>query len=240
MRDVVDFCYPGLCLACREVCPPSAELCDPCAKQIDSLARTPSCFFCGLTLPYDNAPCANCLGRGMPHYQRVIRLAKFDSPIQTLIHQLKYHRAFGVGEMLAERLLAQDHVMSLLQEADCLQPVPLHGLAYFARGYNQSEVIARRLSRETGLPVINAVSRTRNTHSQTHLHTRAQRMANLKDAFLLHDPGQIEGRRVIVIDDVKTTGATLRTLGRALRPGKPRSLSALVVAVAEQKGAPPK
>jgi ComF family protein len=236
MRDVVDFCYPGICPSCRCAAQPGEELCEDCTTQIASLARTPACFLCGLTLAYANAPCPNCAGRGVPHYERVIRLGKFEPPIRPLIHQLKFHRAWTIGEFLAEQLLAQDHVESLLQEADCLVPVPLHGMRRFVRGYNQSELIAARLARATGLPVIHPVSRVKNTEAQTHLHTRAKRMANLKDAFLLRDEEAIRGRRIVVIDDVMTTGATLRIFARALRPARPASISALVIAVAENKG----
>ncbi|HET6247072.1 MAG TPA: ComF family protein [Tepidisphaeraceae bacterium] len=240
LNDVADFCYPGICPACRAVCESGHELCPDCDEQIAALAQNPACFMCGLSLSYANAPCPNCAGRGVAHYERIIRLGKFDDPIRPLIHQLKFHRVSNVGEFLAERLLAQDHVQSLLIEADCLLPVPLHGLRHFSRGYNQAEVIARRISRATDVPVVQAAARVRDTHPQSHLHSRAERMANLRDAFELRDEKQIKGRHVIVVDDVMTTGATLRTLARALRPAKPASLSALVVAVAERDGRPVK
>ena len=235
MRDVVDFCVPGVCPGCREACAVGEPMCAQCKEQINALAAAPFCFFCGQGLAYDNAPCPHCRGRGVPHYERIIRLAKFETPIRALILQLKYHGGWIIGDMLADRLLAEDHVESLLLEADCLLPVPLHGIQRFFRGYNQAEVVAERIGKLREIPVINPVARVINTQTQTHLHSRANRMANLKGAFELRDPDAIKGLRVIVIDDVMTTGATLRTLARALRPAKPLSLSALVIAVAEGK-----
>lgn len=238
LRDVADFCYPGICPACRAVCPARQELCLQCLGQLNALAGTPACFLCGMSLAYPKAPCPWCAGRGVPHYERIIRLGKFDLPIRTLIHQLKYHRAWTIGEMLADRLMREDHVESLLLEADCLLPVPLHAMRQLSRGFNQAAVIAAQLSRATGVPLASAVVRARNTQTQTHLHSRARRMSNLKGAFKLIDVAEIAGRRVVVVDDVLTTGATLQVLARTLRKARPASLSALVIAVAEQKAAP--
>ena len=78
--------------------------------------------------------------------------------------------------------------------------------------------------------------RLRHTETQTHLHSAAQRTQNLRDAFGLVRPSAVRGQHVIVIDDVRTTGATMHALARALRPAKPASVSAIVVAVADPKG----
>ena len=172
----------------------------------------------------------------MPHYRRVIRLGTFEPPLKDLIHQFKYQRRWTLGEHLGERLMAQGRIEQTINSADVLAPVPLHPLRQFQRGYNQATLIARYLSRRCHKPLVKPLRRVRNTPTQTHLHSRERRFMNLKDAFRLVRPGSIRGKRVLVIDDVTTSGATLQTVARALRPACPAQLSALVLAIADPKG----
>ncbi len=111
--------------------------------------------------------------------------------------------------------------------------MPLHPFRQFQRGYNQAEVIARRLGSSR---LCRPLKRSRNTPSQTNLHSHQKRLENLQDAFNLTDPTSIAGRRVLVIDDVMTSGATLQSIARTLVPAKPRSLHAMVLAIADPRG----
>jgi ComF family protein len=132
--------------------------------------------------------------------------------------------------------LALERVKGLLQETDVLVPVPLHWRRQFVRGYNQAEVIARRIGRACEIPVARAVRRVRNTETQTHLHSAARREKNLREAFALRDASAVKGKHVVVVDDVWTTGATMQAMARVLKLGKPASLSAIVVAVVDPRG----
>ena len=180
-------------------------------------------------------PCPYCLGKGMRPFDRIARLGVFRDPIKHLIHRLKYHRRWPLAEYCAGRLREREPVKQLLADADCLVPVPLHRLRQISRGYNQADVLARALASRP-LRVVRPLVRLRHTETQTHLHSRAHREANLRDVFGLIDPAAVRGKRVVVVDDVLTTGATLRAVGRALRPARPASLCAIVIAIADPKG----
>lgn len=233
--QVLDFCYPGRCAACDDGVEGAAVLCELCDGELRKLEIAPGCTWCGKPIPEVGAPCPHCLGEGIAHYDRVVRLGIFTDPLKHLIHQMKFHRRWGLAEDLADRLLAQERVKTVLGDTEVLVPVPLHRLRQISRGYNQSEVLAKRLARRRGIRLARPVVRLRHTEAQTTLDSAQAREDNLRDAFGLVDPKSVRGRHVVVVDDVMTTGATLRAVARALRPAKPASLSALVLAVADPK-----
>jgi ComF family protein len=237
-RDVVDFCYPGRCAACDgDTDDGASPLCMECTTAMMKLETAAACGACGKPLADPEDPCPYCEGKGLRPYEQLVRLGTFEEPLKHLIHQMKYHGRWPLAEWLAGRMLESRRVREVIEQADCLVPVPLHRLRQMSRGYNQAEVIARFLSSRCGRKrVIRPVVRLRNTETQTHLHSRAQRLENLKDAFGLVDGRQVRGKRVVVIDDVVTTGATLQAVARTLREAKPARLDALVIVIADPKG----
>lgn len=183
-----------------------------------------------------DAPCPFCLDDGVAHYQRILRLGTFDEPLKDLIHKMKYGGRWTLAERLARRLWDQPRIRKMVGEADVMVPIPLHFFRRMRRGFNQAGLVARVLAERGDRPVLQALSRTRNTQTQTHLHSKMKRFENLRDAFALKCAKEIRGKHVLVIDDVMTTGVTLQTAARALRAGKPASISAIVLAVADPRG----
>ena len=102
--------------------------------------------------PTHPAPVAK--GRGIAYFDRIIRLGIYEEPIRTLILQLKYHNKWTIGEHLADWLLQQERVKGLLTQTQCLAPVPLHRWRQVTRGYNQAEILARRLSKKCRIPMV--------------------------------------------------------------------------------------
>jgi ComF family protein len=191
-----------------------------------------------MPLASDGAPCPYCLGKGIAHFEKIIRLGIFDDPLKHLIHQAKYHRRWPIFELLADRLFETERAKGLLTETKVLVPVPLHFRRHLSRGYNQADVIARRVCWRNGdVSVVNALRRVRDTETQTHLHSHEKRLANVRGAFALRRrfASKIRGKHVMLIDDVMTTGSTLRSAARILRRAKPASLCAMVLAIADPK-----
>ena len=135
-----------------------------------------------------DAPCPFCLGEGLFPFECVLRLGVFAAPLKDLIHQIKYHHRWTLAEYLADRLAASAPVQRLLEEADRIVAVPLHPLRHMSRGYNQAQLVAKRLGKRTRRKLISPAVRLLNTETQTQLHSREKRIKNLRDAFGLVDP----------------------------------------------------
>jgi ComF family protein len=234
-RDVLDFCYPHRCARCEAVADQSF-LCERCDNDLRALQSRPLCPLCAMPVGEPGGACPYCEGSGLRNFGRVAALGTYRDPLRHLIYAIKYHGRWPVAERLADRLLEQEGVKNVLARADCLVAVPLHRFRQVIRGFNQAEVIARRLARRCGLQYSRPAVRLRNTETQTHLHSRAKREENLKDAFGLVRGWPIRNLHVVVVDDVMTTGATLQSFARTLAPAEPASLSAIVLAVADPLG----
>ena len=237
IAQLLDFCYPGICANCNATVGSAVPLCADCDAKLDVIIAAPQCDRCGMPAASDGAPCAHCVGGGVPHYERVIRLGVFDDPLKHLIHQMKYHRRWSIGEYLASRLAATERAKGILQGTDVLVPVPLHFRRHVERGYNQADVIARKLAGEQRkIPVVHALRRTRNTETQTHLHSHEKRVANMRDAFALRRAARrLRDKHVVVVDDVMTSGATLQAVARVLKKAEPASLCVMALAIADPK-----
>lgn len=233
-REAIDFCFPPACRVCdgRAIRWP---LCDECVEKLIALELQAYCALCALPVSESGAPCPHCLGEGLIPFDRVLRLGNYDEPLKPLIHALKFHRAWPIAEFLADRLFAQPRVQELLEDTDLIIPVPLHPIRQVERGYNQAKVIALRLGKLARVGVAAVAVRLANTHAQTDTPSKSQRIENLRHAFGLLDASRVTGKRVVIVDDVRTTAATLQSFGRCIRGGKPASISAMVVATADAR-----
>lgn len=153
-----------------------------------------------------------------------------------MVHEMKYRHRWPVAEILADAMYAEPRIRKLLDETDVLIPIPLHWSRQIQRGYNQADTLARRLARRCrSVSVEYPIVRLKNTSAQTQVRSAADRAANLRFAFGLIDGRSISGKRVALVDDVVTTGSTLKAAARAVREASPASISAIAVAVADPK-----
>jgi ComF family protein len=141
---------------------------------------------------------------------------------------LKYRNADDVARPLGDLLAAAAGAAGIA--GDVIVPVPLHPSRLRRRGYNQADLIARRISAVSALPCLQALSRTRNTKSQLSTGNRMGRFANMQNAFTVALPDAIRGKHVLLVDDVATTGATLGAAAHALQDAGATRVTALAVA----------
>jgi ComF family protein len=236
IKAAIDFAIPNSCTACKESSESAEPLCDTCFARLAALRDAPSCPRCAAPLVYANAPCAHCVNRGIRPFDRIVAIGLFDEPIRSMIHDIKYHQCWPMAEYLADLLIETERAKSLLTETNLIIPIPLHPLRQLTRGYNQAQLIATRVHHRCQVDQVNALARVLNTETQTHMTSATRRVKNLKDAFALRSPSAVRGKHVVLIDDVMTVGATLGSAARTLRPAKPASISAMVLAVADPRG----
>jgi ComF family protein len=167
--------------------------------------------------PYDNVVAQ--LFWGLLPVERAAALFFYEPHSETaqLLYQLKYNQRPDIGEDMGRVMAQEMQLARYFDDIDVLLPVPLSPKRLRQRGYNQSEMLARGISDITRLPIdTRAVCRDHFHQSQTSL-TRLERRGNVEDIFRLRHPKRLEGRHVLLIDDVCTTGATLMACGEAIR-----------------------
>jgi ComF family protein len=238
INGVRDWVLPGRCLACDEPVGQRQAVCDACDVQLKELRQRPRCIRCAALLP-DGAECGTCNAKGVRPFELIAAIYAYDGPARELVLATKFGGKWWCGEWLGKELAASQQVADILATAQVLVPVPLHWWRNMWRGFNQSQMIAKGLVRYSDATIKPRVlKRSRRTRPQSVLSSRKQRTENVKDAFVLRDAKAIEGKHVVLIDDIFTTGATLRAAARALQRAKPLSINAIVVCVADRSGSP--
>ncbi|MBX7148564.1 ComF family protein [bacterium] len=225
---MLSFFFPSPCLSCGELS--KGVLCQNCFQKIKWIS-SPQCTLCGLPFEENvpnNHPCPACI-RNKPHFDWSRSMALYHEPVSSLITSLKYENNFSPVSFLANQLI--EHMSSYLGDADLLIPVPLHLKKLKARGYNQSLLIVEKVSHKTKIPFLrDSLKRVIDTAPQVGL-GREERLQNMKGAFLFEDnPELLKDKKVVLIDDVTTTGATLQACAKALKDHAPREVGCVTVA----------
>lgn len=230
-RRAADLLFPWACLGCER--DGREPVCLECLARV-AWSSGAACLRCGIPFPSGPArPCGRCLERP-PRFDRARAIVRYvvraegDDPVGRAVRAFKYGRRRGIGGFLA-RLLAE-RCPYAPGEHDVLVPVPLDLARLRERGFNQALILARGLARSTASRVEpRALERVRATRSQVELDETARR-ANLRGAIRVRRPEGIRGRRVLLVDDVLTTGATADACADALRRSGAAAVDVLAVA----------
>jgi ComF family protein len=230
LRRVLDLALPPLCAACRDPVE-GRGLCPACWSKLSFITR-PYCERLGTPFVYDPGPGILSMEAiaDPPAYHRARAAVRFDEISRALVHSLKYGDRLDLAPMMGGWISQAGR--ELLAEADALIPVPLHWRRQWARRFNQSAMLAAAVARQTGVPVAaGALKRVKPTAQQVGL-SRSERAANIQGAFRVPADGKadVTGRRLVVIDDVLTSGATVDGCARALLRAGAANVDVLVFA----------
>jgi len=223
--------YPPACTICVADIPVGKYLCGACEAKISRIVP-PFCAKCSepfpgaITSPFD---CVNCAHRTL-HFDAAVSAWRSRGIVRQVILNFKYGRQIHLRHLVADWLFtALEDERLRGREFDLIVPVPLHPARQRERGFNQAALLVELLSQQISIPARAILERTRYTTTQTAF-DRAERMENLRGAFRLRRNADVRNLRVLLVDDVLTTGSTLSECARILKRARARSVYAATAA----------
>lgn len=227
---VIDAVMPPRCVRCGTIVATAGALCAECFDQVAFITE-PFCVRCGVPFTDVYAPsrgdltCGACL-KDSPQFGRARAVFVYTPESRVLVTRLKFADRTDLAPTLARWMVRAGS--DVLAEADLIIPVPLHRWRLLSRTYNQSTLLARHISKQSGVAAeFHAVRRVKATPRQGGLSARARRR-NVTRAFEVRLPRRIAGQNILLVDDVLTTGATLNACARVLMSAGAKRVDALV------------
>lgn len=215
-KSLVNLLFPLHCASCKSPLDPmdDAGVCEVCKR---SIRRTPKpyCRSCGRTTDSAKDLCPDC-ARMHPYFDKAYSACLYEGVLKELVQQFKYRNKISLGASLAGLMI--DFVnenRDVCDGIDIITFVPLERSRLRERTFNQSKVLAFNLARAFGIPLTDTLVKSKSTSRQNEL-PREKRLVNLKGAFQVKDGPDFEGKRILLVDDVMTTGATLSECAKVL------------------------
>lgn len=247
---MLELLFPYLCPSCGSQPGAGNTICKKCEEEIDLLEELSVCTLCGVPFGYfdkgsaqtkgisevaeNSHLCAKCL-KGYYSFKRARSIAVYGGPIREMMHAFKYEGKLKLAQVLSDTMIQHLPIDMEMENVDVLVPVPLYIGKLRHRGYNQSSVLTSYLARHSGVDAnLLGLVKIRDTVPQIELKNEAQRRRNVRGAFQVRDNKNIEGRSVLLIDDVFTTGSTSDECAKTLLNSG--ALSAQVLTLARARG----
>lgn len=230
LKNIIDVILPPRCLMCGKILSGENGLCETCFQKIKFISGG-ICQKCGhpQISGKDVASCPLCMNNHKNPFRMQRYRVYYDENSRPLLLNFKFHDKTENAKVLAQWLYVAGHDI-WQQGADVLIPVPLHRARLRHRKYNQSALLCKELSKLVNLPVdYSSLIRCKNTKPQVEFSGR-NRKRNVKNAFAVKDKQSLQGKRVVVIDDIMTTGSTLKECAEELLKAGAKSVDTLTVA----------
>ncbi len=231
VRSAANVVFPPRCFLCAQMIGDAGQICTDCWQDLRFIT-SPQCHTCGHPFEFslgEGALCGGCI-QEPPPYDMARSVLCYDDASRKLVTRFKFGDMLHPAEALASWMTRAGK--ECLQDADYIVPVPLHRLRLIKRRYNQAALLAKVIAKKSTVPLlVDAMQRTRHTTPQSGL-SRRQRKINVRGAFSVTALRlqQIQDKRIVLVDDVMTTGATLEACAKALKKAGAKEVRVLTLA----------
>lgn len=230
IRACIDLVFPRTCAACREpLFEPRIRLCERCSIDLAQHVGGECCSQCACDVgPHllVNGKCSDCRAHPRPPVARIIRVGRHRGTLRALVLAFKYERV--LDDLLGDWMAGAAGPVLMESAVDTLVPIPTPLIRRWRRGFHPADLLARRIVRKTRYPVLPLLAMARRVRQQTGL-SASEREKNIRGAFRCVSERRTAGRSICLVDDVSTTGATLREAARVLRAAGAANVIAVVI-----------
>jgi ComF family protein len=230
VNSAVNYALPYRCASCSELTDSSDGICPKCWSDLNFISK-PFCNSCGIKFElsiYENAICGKCIVT-KPEYELARSILKFDQYSKNLIHAFKYNDKTNHAKLFAKLIYTK--YKEDFNDIDIIAPVPMNRFKRIYRYYNQSQLLAEEIARLMNYPVIpDLFIKTKITKPQTSL-SKSQRQKNLQGSIVYNVKYNINRKKVLLVDDVHTTGSTISVCSKLLKQNGAASIKVSTIAM---------
>lgn len=233
LKGLVDIIFPPRCVTCETILAEEEKgpFCSLCFSKIN-IITSPLCTCCGIPFvgaDTSNHICGDCIV-SQPAFSVARAVSRYEATLLEAIHRFKYNGKISIGEALGKVMAEFEYSDLDITDYSVVMPVPLHPKKLRARGFNQSVVLAREISKYFSLS-LDFLTLKRHIYTEPQINLgKKERESNVRGVFSVTDPHKIQGQKIILVDDVYTSGSTVKECARILMKNKADKVAVLTLA----------